>query len=416
MTQQELELPKGWTKSELGDSSISEIIMGQSPPGSTYNKGKNGLPFFQGKKDFGEKFPTPTVWCSIPKRLAEKGDILLSVRAPVGKINWANEKCCIGRGLSAIRPNIESGFVYYFLKSIEINLSGSGAGSTFNAINKNELYKISISVPPLNEQKRIVSKIEELFSKIDSTKQSLEHGKLQLEQYNNPFLKSVFNHKSTEKWTKKNLLDVCKKISSGSTPNRNNPEYFSGKIPWLKSGELNGGMIFDSEEKITTAGFENSSTTLFPKDTILIAMYGATIGKTGLLMIESTTNQAICGLECNDDMNSKFILYFLQSQYYNFLQKGSGGAQPNINQDKIKKTEISYPALDIQSKIISQIEDTLSKINNTLNTVNSTLKQLETMRMSILKQAFEGKLVPQDPNDEPASVLLERIQKEKIKP
>ena len=115
MTQQELELPKGWVETTLGDTGVSEIIMGQSPPGSTYNKEKNGTPFFQGIKDFGEKFPITTMWCTSPKKIAKKGDILLSVRAPVGTTNWAEEECCIGRGLVAIRPKIQSEYVYCFL-------------------------------------------------------------------------------------------------------------------------------------------------------------------------------------------------------------------------------------------------------------------------------------------------------------
>ena len=99
----QIQVPEGWELKKLGDSDVSEIIMGQSPPGSTYNKDGIGLPFFQGKTNFGEKYPEPTTWCSEPKKIALKDDILISVRAPVGPTNWAKEECCIGRGISAIR-------------------------------------------------------------------------------------------------------------------------------------------------------------------------------------------------------------------------------------------------------------------------------------------------------------------------
>ena len=191
----EKELPKGWILGKLGDSNICEIIMGQSPPSSTYNKIKNGLPFFQGKKDFGKKFPTPTVWCSKPTRVAKKNDILLSVRAPVGAINWSDEDCCIGRGLSSIRPKINHKFIYYYLKSIEIKLSKSGGGSVFNAITKNELYNLSISIPPLNEQKRIVAKIEESFSLIEKNEILIDQLLIQYSQIKNSILKQAFEGK-----------------------------------------------------------------------------------------------------------------------------------------------------------------------------------------------------------------------------
>ena len=134
MSQEEIIVPKGWELKKLGDPDVSEIIMGQSPPSSTYNTEQNGLPFFQGKKDFGDKFPTTRTWCNKPKKIAKKGDILISVRAPVGSTNWAKEECCIGRGLSAIRVKIEPEYVYYFIKSLEYKLSKSGTGSVFNSI------------------------------------------------------------------------------------------------------------------------------------------------------------------------------------------------------------------------------------------------------------------------------------------
>jgi type I restriction enzyme S subunit len=138
---------------------IAEIIMGQSPPGNTYNEVGDGLPFFQGKAEFGETSPTVKKWCNAPKKIAEPGDILMSVRAPVGPTNLASERCCIGRGLAAIRANsvvLDPGFLRFFLRHEEPRLAGMGQGSTFAAIGRAEIARLELRLPSLAEQRRIV--------------------------------------------------------------------------------------------------------------------------------------------------------------------------------------------------------------------------------------------------------------------
>ena len=138
---------------------IAAITAGQSPPGSTYNEDGLGLPFFQGKADFGEVHPTARKWCTAPKKIAEAGDILISVRAPVGPTNIAAERCCIGRGLAAIRPDGKTTlpeFVHWVLKHGEPQLAAKATGSTFTAIGQKDLRSLLVPVPPLDEQRRIV--------------------------------------------------------------------------------------------------------------------------------------------------------------------------------------------------------------------------------------------------------------------
>lgn len=137
--------------------------MGQSPPSSTYNTSGTGLPFFQGKADFGEIYPNTRVYCSQPARVAEPGDILISVRAPVGPTNLARERCCIGRGLSALRSSkhLDAAFLFYFLRYYEPQLAKLGLGSTFAAINRDDLEDTSIPLPDLPEQKRIARQLEQ---------------------------------------------------------------------------------------------------------------------------------------------------------------------------------------------------------------------------------------------------------------
>jgi type I restriction enzyme S subunit len=138
---------------------VAEIVMGQSPPGDTYNEMGDGLPFFQGKAEFGEVSPIARKWCNAPKKIAEAGDILMSVRAPVGPTNLANEKCCIGRGLAAIRANpdvLDPTYLRFALRHAEPRLASMGQGSTFAAIGRAELATTQFPLPPLPQQRRIV--------------------------------------------------------------------------------------------------------------------------------------------------------------------------------------------------------------------------------------------------------------------
>jgi len=172
-------------------------------------------------------------------------------------------------------------------------------------------------------------------------------------------------------WELKKLEDVCEKITSGGTPNRSNPSYFGGDIIWLKIGDLNEGIVVDSEEKITDEGLQNSSAKLFPKNTVLLAMYGATIGKTGILGKECATNQAICGMICKDFLDSNYLLYFLKSQYNEIRKKAEGAAQPNINQDKIKNLQILLPKLETQKKIVQKLDHVLKQLEEKKKEIQS---------------------------------------------
>jgi len=198
----EIHVPKGWELKTLGENDVSEIIMGQSPPSSSYNKQKIGLPFFQGKKDFGDKHPSPTTWCSSPKKIAKTNDILICVRAPVGPTNLAKETCCIGRGLAAIRPKINLYYVYYFLKWIEPKISKSGEGMVFNSIGRDFLHDTKIIVPSLKTQKKIVEILDSKFKEwnvynisIKNVEKQYKQTKKSIEYLPKSILNSAFSGK-----------------------------------------------------------------------------------------------------------------------------------------------------------------------------------------------------------------------------
>ena len=156
---------------------ICTLIMGQSPDSSSYNTNCEGLPFYQGNSDFGEWHPIPRVWCSEPKKIAQENDILISVRAPIGDLNIANEKCCIGRGLAAIRiinsDNVDLTYLYHFFESKKTYLQEKGTGSTFKAINKDSLINFVIPLPSIKEQKSISQELSALHLLITGKKNQL---------------------------------------------------------------------------------------------------------------------------------------------------------------------------------------------------------------------------------------------------
>jgi type I restriction enzyme S subunit len=198
------EVPQGWEICRLPD--FSHIEMGQSPPSTTYNQEGIGLPFFQGKAEFTSLYPEIDKYCSEPNKIARAGATLLTVRAPVGPTNLAKVDCCIGRGLAGLHPisDIESKFILFLMRSIEHEISSKGTGSTFTAINKTFLEELIFALPPLNEQKRIVAKIEELFSELDKGIESLKTAHAQLKIYRQAVLKHAFEGKLTADWREQN--------------------------------------------------------------------------------------------------------------------------------------------------------------------------------------------------------------------
>lgn len=158
------ENPKGWEWKKLGDRKIVHIEMGQSPPSRTYNQTGEGLPFYQGKAEFGDLYPTPKKWCSEPSKIAEKDDVLISVRAPVGPVNLCPEKSCIGRGLAALRALEGLNYLYllFYLRFTERQIASQSTGSTFPAITKTQLEAFPILLPPLELQRRFAEIAEDV--------------------------------------------------------------------------------------------------------------------------------------------------------------------------------------------------------------------------------------------------------------
>ena len=196
---------------------------------------------------------------------------------------------------------------------------------------------------------------------------------------------------------------------AGGTPSRSNKTYYGGNIPWLKTGDLNDGLITNIPEKITEDAVANSSAKINPTGSLLIAMYGATIGKLGILTFPATTNQACCACIEYFAIKQYYLFYFLLSHRDQFIAKGGGGAQPNISKEIIVNTAIPLPPLAEQERIVTEIKRWFALIDQIEQGKSDLQTVIKQTKSRILDLAIHGKLVPQDPNDEPAIELLKRI-------
>lgn len=216
-------------------------------------------------------------------------------------------------------------------------------------------------------------------------------------------------------------IEDCAAVGTGATPLKSNKEYYeNGTIPWVTSGALNDEFVREATDYVTTKAVKETNLTLYPKHTLLLAMYGEgkTRGKCSELLIEACTNQAIAAINLEDhDPNIKpFLKHFLLYNYNNVRNLAAGGVQPNLNLGIVRKTLFPLPPTQSQRQsIVFEIEKRLSVCDKLEDSIEQGLKQAEVLKQSILKKAFEGKLVPQNPDDEPAGMLLERIRSEREK-
>jgi type I restriction enzyme S subunit len=202
--------------------------------------------------------------------------------------------------------------------------------------------------------------------------------------------------------------------TSGGTPKRGIADYYGGDIPWVKSGDLNDSILNSCEEYITALGLEKSSAKLFKPETLLIALYGATIGRLSILNFEAATNQAVCGITLPENVDVKYLFYYLLSIRQKLIDQGKGGAQPNINQQIIKETVVPLAPLDQQKRIVAKIEELFSHIDAGVEGLKKTRRLLKQYRQSVLKAAVTGELTREWREEnkdklESVSVLLERI-------
>lgn len=408
-------LPQGWKWKSLG-----EICFITDGTHKTPNYIETGIPFLSVKnisKGFFDLSDVKYISLEEHNKLIKRakpefGDILICRIGTLGKaIKISLEfEFSIFVSLGLLKPKVKiiSDYLVYFLNScfIEewINDNKVGGGTHTAKLNLNILEKCPIALPPLKEQERIVGILDENFAKIDENIKILEQDLLNLDELMQSALQKAFNplkdnakenYKLPQGWEWKSLGEIAN-TSSGGTPSRNKKEYWeNGNIKWLKSGELNDGYIDFIEENITEEAIKNSSAKIFQKGTLLIAMYGATAGKLGILNLDSTTNQAICAFlhkDKNIKFLEKFLFYFLFFLRDKIIKDSFGGAQPNINQTYIKNLQIPLPPLKEQEQIASHLDELSSHVKNLKQNYQAQIKNLQELKNSLLDKAFKGNL------------------------
>jgi type I restriction enzyme M protein len=330
---------------QLGE--VAEVVAGQSPPGESYNETGTGIPFYQGKTEFGEMFiGAPTKWTTDPQRFAEAGDILISVRAPVGPVNLATQRICIGRGLAAIKPakdRLMSSYAFYFLRSQEEHIKGD-AGAVFASINRGDIEKIQIPLPPLEVQKEIVAEIEGYQKVINGARAVLDH-----------YRPHIPIHPD---WPMAELGDVCD-VRDGT---HDSPKYVLEGYPLITSKNLKDGFIdFTDVNLISREDLDaiNKRSKVDVGD-LLMPMIG-TIGNP--VVADASREYAVKNValikfskDCRvDNRFLKDVLYSAEMQS-RFDRESSGSTQRFIPLGFIRKLQIPLPPLATQQAIVAEIE------------------------------------------------------------
>lgn len=351
-------------------SEVAELVMGQSPPSTSYNDAGDGLPFYQGKTDFGATYPTPRIYCSEPKKLAKEGDILMSVRAPVGATNLCKSQSCIGRGIAAIRANgIDRDFLYFYLKKIEAYIDSRGSGAIFKAINKSQLAELPINEAgiPIPDQKKIahilstvqraIEAQERIIQTTTELKKALMH-KLFTEGLRNEPQKQTEIGPVPESWEVVELGSLAK-VGNGSTPKRANEVYWEGgTIPWLNSTKIHDRFITEAEQFVTPEAVKECHLPKMTPNSLLIAItgQGKTLGNSAITRIETRINQHLAYAQFHSPkIVPDFVFWFMQTRY-DYLRSialGGGSTKGALTCGFLKTLPIPVPSMDEQKEIVT---------------------------------------------------------------
>lgn len=384
-------MKQGWEIKKLGE--VCTVIAGQSPEGKFYNIVKKGLPFYQGKKEFTKKYlGAPSKWTSKTTKEALADDILMSVRAPVGPVNFSTQKICIGRGLAAIRPKekINKDFLFNFLVNHENKITGN-TGAVFNSINKAQIEGIEIPIPTLPEQKRIVAILDEAFAAIDKAKANAEKNLANAKELFDSYLNKIFSNPG-EDWEEKKLGDVYD-VRDGT---HDSPKYQEKGYPLVTSKNLkNNSISFDKIKYISAFDYTNiNKRSKVNIGDVLFAMIG-TIGNPVVITEEpkyAIKNVALFKISSNQ--NSWFLKYYLDSSFVfqKMVIEAKGTTQKFVGLGYLRNFPIKLPTLPEQKQIVQKLDTISVETKKSEVIYQQKIDDLEELKKSILKKAFEGEL------------------------
>jgi type I restriction enzyme S subunit len=368
----------GFDDAQIGDLCV--VVAGQSPEGRFYNADGQGMPFYQGKKDFGEKFiGEPTSWTTQVTKIAREGDILMSVRAPVGPVNFAAGEVCIGRGLAAIRcrNGLDREFLFYQLLHLQTEIAGK-EGAVFASINKSAIESLPIVVAPLPDQQRIVGILDEAFAAIAAARANTEQNLRNAREVFESYLKSVFCERG-EGWVVSTLDQISTNLDSQ-------------RIPITKSDRTSGEFPYYGASGIV----DYVADYIFDGETLLISEDGA-----NLLARSTPIAFSVSGKYWVN--NHAHILKFanMATQRYVEFYLGSvkvdefvtGAAQPKLTQRALNSIPIPVPErIEAQAGIVRTLEAFSQETERLASIYERKLAALDALKQSLLHQAFAGAL------------------------
>lgn len=346
--------------------------------------------------------------------IVQSGDVIYGrLRPYLNKVHRASKDYLASGEFIVFPPSLEidSNFLLHLLRSPEF-LSFTAMLDTGDRprVNWNGIKQFEFDLPPLDVQKRIVETLEGHLSRLDKALADIKQSRELLSTERRALLHSAFMgelhetsgpdriNELSRNWTPSTLGEVAK-WGSGGTPKATRTDFYRGDIPWAVIGDLDDGLILDTEKHITEVAINESSAKLVPVGAILIAMYGS-IGKLGIAGVEMTTNQAIAfAIPDEHVLLPKFLYWFLAGEREKFLKSGKGMTQQNISQTILKAWQIHLPPLDVQQRIVETLEDRLSRLDKTSQTLDIVEAKAQQLRRSLLHAAFTGQLTNEDAND-----------------
>lgn len=430
-------LPKGWVNTTVGE--IVNIVSGKTPKGvADYVKNSGEIPWVkvsdmntQGNEEFVyasaisfsrkecEKLGLPILPAGSVIFPKNGGAIATGKRRVLGK------ECSIDLNTMGLtHVSVHPRLLYYWTN--QLDMSALSDGSVVPQINKSDIAPINFYLPPANEQTRIAEKLDNLFTRSRAARQELTAVPRLIERYKQAILFAAFGGVYSKKWDvqdqkkwKSIKLENCGEWAGGGTPSKSNPLFWAnGNIPWVSPKDMKTFQIEKSEDFITKAAVENSPTKILPAGTILMVTRSGILKHSfpvAVTKVEATINQDLKAIIPNSDIDPEFLAYCLISNEQKILDEccKDGTTVDSISTDQLKRFEISIPKdKKDQRKIVQRIEKAFAAIDAIAAQTVAGLHQLSHLEAQCLNKAFRGELVPQDPNDEPASALLERLRTE----
>lgn len=369
--------------------SICTMNMGQSPDSTSYNETGEGIPFFQGNVDFGEKNPQVRVWCSAPTKIAHDGDILISVRAPIGALNIADTECCIGRGLAALTVNEKvcvKKYLWYGITSKVDELNFKGTGSTFKAISKNVLAETEIPLPSMEQQQRIAATLDKVNDLIDLRKQQLSKlDELIKSRFIEMFGDPESNHMG---WDFSTIRDVVNEVKYGTSL----PAVDGGKYKYLRMNSITyDGQLDLSDLKRINIPDDEIEKFVAHKGDVLFNRTNSKelVGKTCVFNTDEPMIIAgyLIRVRVNERILPEFLSTVLNSDYgkrtlFGLCKAAIG--QANINAQELQDIMIPIPPIELQ-KEFSKI---LQKVDKSKFEIQKSLEKLETLKKALMQKYF----------------------------